>query len=123
MASAARTGFIGVESRQQGLPARSSTALVLEKIEYDRTVEAVLALTRHSSGTSSTRRYHPLGQLNALQRCSMPLGDETKGYTYGPGTPLFRRNETWIQQVHLERRNDRRLRALGSDCTQPDSGC
>jgi hypothetical protein len=37
MASAAR-GF-WVEARQQGLPARVRPALVLEKIEYDRTVE------------------------------------------------------------------------------------
>jgi hypothetical protein len=103
MASAARTGFIGVESRQQGLPARSSTALVLEKIEYERTVEAVLS-------SNGSMRYHLLSQLNALQRCSMPFRDETKGYTYGWGTPLFRRNETWIKQVHLERNNEQRLR-------------
>jgi hypothetical protein len=98
MASAARTGFIGVEARQQGLPARSSTALVLEKIEYDRTVEAV---------TSSSDRYHPLDRLAALQRCSMPFRDETKGYTYGPGTPMFRRNETWIKQVLWEQNEQR----------------
>jgi hypothetical protein len=99
MASAARTGFIGVEARQQGLPARSSTALVLEKIEYDRTVEAVTS--------SSTSRYHP-SQLGALQRCALPFRDETKGYTYGPGTPMFRRNATWIKQVHRERNDQSR---------------
>lgn len=100
MASAARTGFIGVEARQQGLPARSSTALVLEKIEYDRTVEAVASIG--SGNTRSTIRYHEL-QLSTLQRCAMSFRDETKGYNYGPGTPLFRRNETWIEQLHEER--------------------
>jgi hypothetical protein len=97
MASAARTGFIGVELRQQGLPARSSTALVLEKIEYDRTIEAV----------ANSRSLHP--RLHELQRCALPFRDETKGYTYGPGTPTFHRNVTWIKLVNRER-NERRRR-------------
>jgi hypothetical protein len=110
MASAARTGFIGVEARQQGLPARSSTALVLEKIEYDRTVEAVTSSSSTSSGSgsgSSSSRYHQL-QLGVLQRCALPFRDETKGYTYGPSTPMFRRNATWIKQVHRERNDQSR---------------
>ena len=121
MASAARTGFIGVEARQQGLPARSSTALVLEKIEYDRTVEAVTSSsTRNGGAIRSTSKYH---QLNALQRCSMPFRDETKGYTYGPGTPMFRRNETWIKQVLWEqneqRHRERRASGRHSETTVP----
>jgi hypothetical protein len=124
MASAARTGFIGVEARQEGLPARSSTALVLEKIEYDRTVEAVTSSsTRSGGGIRRTSEYHQLDQLNALQRCSMPFRDETKGYTYGPGTPMFRRNETWIKQVLWEqneqRHRERRASERHSETTVP----
>jgi hypothetical protein len=108
MASAARTGYIGVEARQQGLPARSSTALVLEKIEYDRTVEAVTSSSTSSGvGIHSSSTYHKLDQLNVLQRCSMPFRDETKGYTYGPGTPIFQRNETWIKQALWEQNEQR----------------
>jgi hypothetical protein len=80
---------------------------VLEKIEYDRTVEAVT-----SSSTSGSSKYHQLDQLAALQRCSMPFRDETKGYTYGPGTPMFRRNETWIEQVLWEQNEQRRREQL-----------
>jgi hypothetical protein len=41
------------------------------------------------------------------------LSDETKGYTYGPNSPMFRRNETWIEQVLWEQNEQRRTVSSG----------
>jgi len=81
LASRARWGVIGDVHR-------SSTMLLVELIEYDRTIEAWRAFD-NSNNANSEEEFDATAVLDDLRLCSLP-DKPSAGYSYGKGTPTFR---------------------------------